>query len=125
VTGEDVFIEIGQVAPQEIWDGVVARSIHGERVTMALIELAPNSLVPEHSHVHEQVGILVRGLFRFRVGSDTRELGPGETWRIRGGVPHEVEVGPEGAVVVEIWSPPRNDWFALDRQDPRPPPWPE
>jgi hypothetical protein len=60
---------------------------------MALIELAPNSLVPEHRHVHDQMGILVRGLFRFRVGSDTRELGPGGTRRIRGGVPRKVEVG--------------------------------
>lgn len=106
MTDESPFADIGDVSPQQIWDGVVARALHGERVTLALIELAANSVVPEHSHANEQVEILVRGSFRFRVGDDTEAIGPGGTWRIRGGVPHEVEVGPDGAVVVEIWSPP-------------------
>ena len=121
---DETFIDIGAVAPQQIWDGVVARAVHGERVTLALIELAPNSLVPEHNHEHEQVGLLVRGSFRFRAGNETRELQAGGTWRIRANVPHEVEVGPEGAVVVEIWSPPRDDWRDLERQEPQAPPFP-
>ncbi len=125
MSDESAFLDIGAVAPQQIWDGVVARAIHGDRVTLALIELAPNSLVPEHSHGNEQAGILVRGSFRFRVGDETREFGPGGTWRVRGGVPHEVEVGPEGALVVEIWSPPRDDWRDLERQEPRRPGWPQ
>jgi quercetin dioxygenase-like cupin family protein len=120
-----VFADIGAIAPQQIWDGVVARAVHGERLTMGLIDLAPNSLVPEHSHANEQVGILVRGSFRFRVGDETREVEPGGTWRILADVPHEVETGSEGALVIEIWSPPREDWKELERQEPRSPHWPE
>ena len=106
MSDERPFIDIGDVPPQQSWEGVVACALHSERVTLALIELAANSVVPEHSHANEQVGILVRGSFRFRVGDDTETIGSGGTWRIPGGVPHEVEVGPDGAVVVEIWSPP-------------------
>lgn len=119
------FADIAAIAPQHIWDGVVARAVHGERVTMGLIELAPNSLVPEHSHANEQLGILVRGSFRFRVADETREVGPGGTWRILPDVPHEVETGPEGALVIEIWSPPREDWKVLEHEEPRSPRWPE
>jgi quercetin dioxygenase-like cupin family protein len=119
------FADIGAIAPQQIWDGVVARAVHGERLTMGLIDLAPNSLVPEHSHANEQVGILVRGSFRFRVGDETREVEPGGTWRILADVPHEVETGSEGALVIEIWSPPREDWKGLERQELRSPHWPE
>jgi hypothetical protein len=39
-------------------------------------------------------------------------------------VPHDVVVGPEGAVVVEVFAPRRADWQAIARDEPRPPRWP-
>jgi quercetin dioxygenase-like cupin family protein len=121
---ESPFSELGEIAPQQIWDGVVVRAVHGDRTTLGLIELAPGSLVPEHSHENEQMGVLVSGAVRFRIGDETRDLGPGATWRIRANVPHEVEAGPEGAVVVELFTPWRSDWTALERLPVAPPPWP-
>lgn len=119
------FADIATVSPQQIWGGVLGRVVHGERVTMGLIELDAGSVVPEHSHANEQVGILLHGSLSFRVDDETRELGPGGTWRILADVPHEVQTGPDGAVLIEIFSPPRDDWENLERQEPRPPHWPE
>ena len=46
-------------------------------------------------------------------------------WTIHGDVPHSVEAGPEGAVIYEIFSPPReSDWAGIAREAPRPPRWP-
>ena len=117
------FADIATIAPQQIWAGVSGRAVHGERVTMALIELEAHSVVPEHSHANEQVGILVRGSLRFRIGEETRQLGPGGTWRILADVPHEVETGSEDVVLIEIFSPPRDDWKSLEPQEPRPARW--
>ena len=79
------FGRFASVSPQKIWEGVVVRAVHGERVTLGLVELAPNSVVPEHTHPNEQIGVLVRGSFkRFRVGDESREISPGDTWRILG-----------------------------------------
>jgi quercetin dioxygenase-like cupin family protein len=125
VASDDSFGDLASIAPQQIWEGVVARAVHGAQATMALIELAPNSHVPEHHHVNEQVGVLVRGSMRMRVGDETLELGPGSTWRIVADVPHEVHTGPDGALALEVWSPPREDWKALVGQEPRPPGWPD
>jgi quercetin dioxygenase-like cupin family protein len=119
------FDEIASIAPQEIWEGVLARPVHGDNVTLALIELAPNSHVPDHRHVNEQVGVLVRGSFRLRIGEETREIEPGGAWRIPAGAPHEAHVGPDGALAVEVWSPPREDWEQVERQEPRSPGWPD
>lgn len=118
------FAEIGSLGPQQIWEGVTGRTVHGERVTLSLLELDPNALVPEHAHENEQVGILLQGSMRFTVGGETRDLVPGSTWRILANVPHSVAVGPEGAVLVEVWSPVRDDWHALEAQEPRPGRWP-
>jgi quercetin dioxygenase-like cupin family protein len=119
------FDDIASIVPQQIWEGVVARPVHGEQVTLALIELAPNSHVPDHHHVNEQFGVLVRGSFRLRVGDETREVNPGGTWRILADVPHEVHTGPDGALAVEVWSPPRDDWQQVECQEPRSPGWPD
>src|SRR4029450_3417737 len=86
---------------QRIWDGVRGRIVHGDRLTLGVIELDPGSVVPEHRHDNEQRGSCLTGSLVFRVGDETRELGPGETWCIRGNVPHEVHVGPDGAVVID------------------------
>lgn len=108
---------------QQIWDGVAARSVHGERLTLAVLELEPGSVVPEHRHDHEQLGIVLRGSVTFRVADETRALEPGGTWRIAPDVPHEVHVGPDGAIVVDVFAPTRDDWRdrALLTRSPR---WP-
>jgi quercetin dioxygenase-like cupin family protein len=80
--------------------------------------------VPEHAHENEQVGILIEGSVTFTIGDETRELERGATWRILGHVPHSVVVGPGGALIVEVFSPVREDWNALEREAPRPGRWP-
>jgi quercetin dioxygenase-like cupin family protein len=118
------FDELATQAPLEVWDGVHARVVAGERCAVAIVELDPDSVVAEHSHEHEQLGFVVSGSVRFRVGSETRDLGPGSTWSIPSNTPHEVHVGSEGAVVVDVFAPPRADWDRLARGSPREPRWP-
>ena len=122
--GVETFAEVGSLGPQQIWEGVLGRAIHGDRMTLSVIELDPNAVVPEHAHENEQLGILLQGGLRFEIGGETRELAPGGTWRILANVPHSVEVGPAGAVLVEAFAPARNDWDAIEQQEPRPGRWP-
>jgi len=83
-----------------IWDGVIARAVVGRDCALSVVELEPNSVV--------------------RIGDEERQLAQGGTWYIPPNVPHEVHIGPEGAVIVDVFSPPREDWQALDELDPRP-----
>lgn len=102
--------DLAELEAIQVWDGVVARRVQGEHLTVAVVELSPNAIVPEHRHPHEQCGLVIEGEVRFRIGDEERVLGPGGTWRILGDVPHEVVTGPEGAVVIDSFSPPRHDW---------------
>jgi quercetin dioxygenase-like cupin family protein len=120
MSDDSPFTDLSDIAPQRIWGGVVGRAVHGERLTMAFIELEPDSVVPEHSHDNEQVGLLLRGALQFRIGDEARELRPGATWRILANVPHEVVTGPDGATLIEVFAPPRHDWRDLERHQPRP-----
>ena len=110
--------------PLPIWEGLLARAVEGEQSTLAIIELDPNISVPEHSHANEQLGVLIRGSVTFTIGGEVKEVGPGETWRILGHVPHSVIAGAAGAVVVESFAPGRDDWEERERVAPQPPLWP-
>ena len=84
----------------DLWGETVrGRRVDGDRITLALVELAPNAIVPGHQHDNEQMGVCITGRLTFTVGDEVRELGPGGTWRIPSGVYHQVTVGPEGASV--------------------------
>jgi quercetin dioxygenase-like cupin family protein len=118
------FADVRTLPPQQIWGGILGRTVHGERVTLSLLELDAGSVVPEHSHENEQVGFLLDGTVLFTIGGEQKELGRGSTWRILANVPHSVEVGPDGAIIVEAFSPIRVDWQALEEQEPAPGRWP-
>ena len=106
------FDELGEIPPQQLFEGVVARAVHGERITFATVELAPHAVVAEHSHDQEQLGAVLRGQLTLRIGDEERVLGPGATWRIAPNVVHSGHAGPEGAEVIDVFSPPRDDWQA-------------
>jgi quercetin dioxygenase-like cupin family protein len=109
----------------EVWgDAVRARRVQGESITLAVVELGPNAVVPEHRHPAEQVGIVIKGTFRFTVDGETRTLGPGGTWRILSNLPHDAQAGPEGAVVIDVFTPVRSDWDALPIAPKTAPRWP-
>ena len=116
--------DIGSVSPQWIWEGILGRALHGDELTLGLVELEPGIHLPEHQHPNEQLGLVLTGSITFTVGDETRELGPGGTWRIPGGMPHAADVGPEGAVVIDVFAPPREDWKELEHLEIRQPLWP-
>ena len=118
------FEHVDAIVPKKIWDGIASRGRDGEQVTLTLLELDPRAVVAEHSHVNEQVGILIEGGVTFTIGDETAEVSPGDTWVIPPHVPHSVVTGADGALIVEVFSPPRHDWSALDTLPPGRGRWP-
>ena len=103
-------VDLADMTPIQVWESVVARRVQGEKLTLAIVELAPNAIIPEHRHANELCGLVIEGEVRFRIDDEERLLGPGGTWRILGDTPHQVVTGPEGAVVIDVFAPARADW---------------
>jgi len=120
------FADLDTLPLLQVWgDTVRARRVQGDRITLAIVELAPNAVVPEHRHPAEQLGMVIRGSMHFTVDGETQDLGPGGTWRILSEQPHNVQAGADGAVVIDVFSPPRSDWDALTIAPTTAPRWPE
>jgi quercetin dioxygenase-like cupin family protein len=119
------FEELQSIPPQLLATGYLARAVHGQHLTLAIVEVAPDAVLPEHQHANEQFGMVIEGSVIFRVGDELQTIRPGGIWRIPPEAPHAVTGGPVGAVVVDVFSPPRDDWEAGERLVARAPQWPQ
>jgi quercetin dioxygenase-like cupin family protein len=115
---------VAGLEPYAIWRGATARAIHGDRLTMAIIDLEADLEVPEHHHDNEQLGFVLRGHVTMVIGGASRRLGIGDTYLIPSNVAHSASTGPDGATVVDVFAPVRADWARVPRLDPRPGAWP-
>src|SRR6266852_2432348 len=73
------FEDLHAIPPQLLAEGYLARAVHGERLTLAVVEVEPGAELPEHQHDNEQFGIVIEGSVVFRVGDETRTLGQAES----------------------------------------------
>ena len=104
------FLDPSQVKRQELAPGVMLRTMWGEKIMMSVVEVAPNAVVPNHSHPHEQAGMVLQGEFDFTIGGETRHLKQGDAYVIPGGVEHSL-IGSDGwSLALDIFSPPREEY---------------
>ena len=92
---------------------VARRVVHTENLTIARLEIAREAVVPEHSHVNEQVATVERGALRFVIAGRELVLRAGQSVAIPSNVPHSV-VALEDTTVVDVFSPRRDDWIRGD-----------
>jgi unsaturated pyranuronate lyase len=119
------FNSFSSLRPYKIWSGAVARAVNGERLTMAAIDLDPDLDIPEHHHVNEQLGFVLRGKVTMVIAGAARELSVGDTYSIPSDVPHSAQTGKEGATVVDVFAPVRADWEKAERLEPSRGRWPD
>lgn len=76
------FDDLASLGPLPLAEGYLARAVHGERLTLAVVEIEPGAALPAHSHANEQLGLVLEGSVVSRIGDESSTLGPGGTWRI-------------------------------------------
>jgi quercetin dioxygenase-like cupin family protein len=105
------FAPAGSGSHHTIFPGVEIRTIAGNEMMFSVVDLEPGSVVEPHAHPHEQMGILLEGRLEFTIGGVTRVLGPGDLWRIPGGVIHSVRTLEQPARALDVFHPIREDYL--------------
>jgi quercetin dioxygenase-like cupin family protein len=118
------FEPLSDLRPYTLREGITARAVVGNRMTLAVVDLEPNVVLAEHHHENEQLGFILRGSMTFTIGGEKREVRAGDTYTIPSDVPHDAKAGPDGCTAVDAFAPVRSDWEKLERPDPFPPEWP-
>jgi len=83
---------------------------YGTRTLMTEVLLEEASVLPLHSHPHEQTGYLVKGRIRLRIGEQEHDVRAGDSWCIPSGVEHGAQ-SLEDSIAVEVFSPVREDYL--------------
>jgi len=104
------FYDTAGMAGKELAPGVNMHSMWGDMIMMNLVEITPGAVVPAHSHPNEQVGIVMDGECEFAIGGETRTLRSDDAYVIPGGVEHGVVGSDALALVLDIFSPPRENY---------------
>ncbi|NPV06623.1 MAG: cupin domain-containing protein [Anaerolineae bacterium] len=90
--------------------GISRRVLAGERLMLVEIRIDADRTVAAHAHPHEQIGYVLEGRVRFRTGGSEKILGPGGTYSVPGGEEHSAEALGAAARLVEVFTPPREDF---------------
>ena len=95
---------------RELGPGLATRIFPGDQAMLSVVTIAPGAQGQIHSHPQEQWGVLLEGAgVRIQDGEEI-PVAAGDFWRTPGGVPHGFRAGPEGAKVLDIFSPPRDEY---------------
>lgn len=75
------------------------------------LRFAPGTVSQAHEHPHEQVTIVEKGRPRFVVGSEERLCEAGDVLLFPGGFWHGATILDEETILIDIFSPPREDFL--------------
>ena len=99
-----------QGIPRKLGEGLSTRIFPGDQAMLSVVRIAPHSTGTRHSHPQEQWGVLLEGeLVRIQGGEEVA-MKAGDFWRTPGGVEHSVRTGDAGAVVLDVFAPPRDEY---------------
>ncbi len=104
------FVDPERTASKTLAPGVTAKIASGEKLMLSLVTLEPGAVVAQHSHPHEQMGLMVSGTMELTIAGETRVLSANEMYLVPGGVPHSARGGRNGAVALDAFSPPREEY---------------
>ncbi len=91
--------------------GVQIKEVHLDNLMMTWMEFEPGSILPEHTHPHEQISLIVEGSMELIVGGATRLLKKGDVAVVPSNTPHRARTLDEHTVAIDAWHPVRKDYI--------------
>ncbi len=112
--------DVAAVAPPHNWsnnpierpsEGIERQMVVGERLMICRFRFTPGLVTPEHRHPHEQMSIVVSGRVRFIIEGEARICAPGDVLHIPPNCLHGATMLDEEVVLIDIFTPLREDFL--------------
>ena len=102
-------LKLSEIPSKEIMPGYHGKLIHTNTMSLAFWEVEKGAVVPEHSHVNEQVMQVLEGKFEFTLNGQTRIYEPGELVVIGSYIPHSGKA-ITNCKLMDVFSPTREEY---------------
>ena len=105
-------VKLGELPQLEISKGIKAHAVTAENMTVLHVQIEKGSLLPEHSHPHEQVVNVIEGELELVVEGVAHSLVPGKVMVLPSNIVHSGRAVTD-CRIVDVFQPVRED-FAGD-----------
>jgi len=114
-SGIAVHAKWDEIPSERVADGIERRMVWGENLMVCRLSLDPHVVTAVHAHPHEQVTLVERGQVRFTVDGVERVAKAGDVLYFPPSLPHGATMLDEPVVLVDIFSPVREDFLGAQR----------
>ena len=104
------WVRRSEVPPFSPAPGVQVQPVIGESLMTCWIAMEPGAVVAEHSHVNEQLGVVVEGSITLTAAGETREMVVGDAYLVPPDLTHSGVAGADGVLLVETFVPIREEY---------------
>ena len=106
------------VPVETIADGIQRQMIWGEHLMVCRLCFGPHIVTAVHSHPHEQITLVERGRVLFTIDGIQHPASAGAVLHVPSGVSHGATILDEGAVLIDIFSPIREEFLPAGGHSP-------
>ncbi len=98
------------IAEERVNENITRKMFWGENVMVTRWVIAPNTVLPVHEHVSEQITMVEEGSVTISFSDGEKfVLRKGDMLVIPGSKLHGAEIGPHGGTIIDLFSPLRQD----------------
>lgn len=102
--------DLAQGLARSLAPGLEARVFAGVNVMVSVVRIEPRAHGAVHAHTEEQWGYLIAGDGVRTLDGVDHPVAAGHLWYTPGGAPHAFKAGDRGAVILDVFSPPREEY---------------
>jgi len=100
---------INNLREKEIIEGITGRYIHGSNSSFGVVNIVGGSILPPHSHHHEQITFILEGELEMTIGGETMTLRAGDYFVIPSNVTHSA-IAHRDCKLIDVFSPVREEY---------------
>lgn len=104
-----MFKNLNKIDYKEILPGFNVKFAHSKNMTVAMWKIDKGSSLPEHSHPHEQIAMVIEGEFELTIGDETKKVTNGLVGIIPSNIIHKGRAITD-CKIIDVFYPVREDY---------------
>ena len=96
---------------RQLAEGMTTTIFPGEKAMLSVVRIEPHAMGQMHNHPEEQWGVMLEGSATRYQDDEEFTISKGDFWRTPPDAMHTMKAGADGAVVLDIFAPVREEYL--------------